>query len=97
MNISEYKNFLLQNIQPWAKEASGGREINCRCFYCPDSKTRSKGHMYIKIPQSENDISTFYCQKCKTTGIVKLNFFLLLKELHLSIVKIFIKKPKKKV
>lgn len=70
MNISEYKNFLLQNIQPWAKEVSGGREINCRCFYCPDSKTRSKGHMYIKIPQSENDVSTFYCQKCKTTGIV---------------------------
>lgn len=70
MNIKEYKNFLLQNIQPWAKEASGGREINCRCFYCPDSKTKSKGHMYIKIPQSENDVSTFYCQKCKTTGIV---------------------------
>ena len=70
MNINDYKTFLLNTIQPWAKEASGGREINCRCFYCPDSKTRSKGHMYIKIPQSENDVSTFYCQKCKTTGIV---------------------------
>lgn len=70
MDIKEYKYFLLRNIQPWAKEASGGREINCRCFYCADSKTRSKGHMYIKIPRTENDVSTFYCQKCKTAGIV---------------------------
>lgn len=70
MDIKEYKTYLLQNIQPWAKEASGGREINCRCFYCPDSKDRRKGHMYIKIPQTSNDVSTFYCQKCKTAGVV---------------------------
>lgn len=70
MDIRNFKIHLLQSIQPWAKEASGGREINCRCFYCPDSKNRSKGHMYIKIPQSENDVSTFYCQKCKSAGVV---------------------------
>lgn len=70
MEKTEYKLHLLQNIKPWAKEASGGKEINCRCFYCSDSKTYSKGHMYIKIPQTENDVSTFYCQKCKTSGIV---------------------------
>lgn len=70
MNANEYKNFLLHYIKPWAKEVSGGREINCRCFYCADSKTKSKGHMYIKIPQSQNEVSTFYCQKCKTAGIV---------------------------
>lgn len=70
MDIREYKIYLLQNIRPWAKEASGGREINCRCFYCADSNNRKSGHMYIKVPQSQNDVSTFYCQKCKTTGIV---------------------------
>lgn len=70
MDFKDYKTYLLQNIRPWAKEASGGREVNCRCFYCPDSNNRRSGHMYIKIPQSENDVPTFYCQKCKTTGLV---------------------------
>lgn len=70
MDIQNYKNYLLQTIKPWAKLASGGREINCRCFYCADSKNRNSGHMYIKIPQSDNDISVFYCQKCKTTGVI---------------------------
>ena len=52
MNSEVYRNFLLANI-PSASKASGGREVTCRCFYCPDSVDKSHGHMYISIPQSD--------------------------------------------
>lgn len=70
MNTTAYKEFLLANIKPWAKEASGGRMIICRCFYCSDSKHQNHGHFYISIPQNGKEPSLFYCQKCKTGGVV---------------------------
>lgn len=70
MNSAAYKEFLLANIKPWAREGSGGRMIVCRCFYCSDSKHRSHGHFYISIPQKDNEPSLFYCQKCKAGGVV---------------------------
>lgn len=70
MDQSSYKEFLLSNIKPWAKEGSGGRVIICRCFYCSDSKHQNHGHFYISIPQKDTEPSLFYCQKCKTGGIV---------------------------
>lgn len=70
MDSERYKSFLLSNIKPWAKLAGGGREINCRCFYCFDSKQSNHGHFYISIPQSKEEFSQFYCQKCKAKGIV---------------------------
>lgn len=70
MNTASFKEFLLNNIKPWAKEASGGRVVLCRCFYCSDSKHISHGHFYISIPQKDTEPSLFYCQKCKTGGIV---------------------------
>lgn len=68
-NSDDYRKYLLLTI-PGAKPASGGREINCRCFECPDSEDRSHGHFYISIPQKEDEPSKFYCQKCHCRGWV---------------------------
>lgn len=67
--LTNYKEFLLSNI-PSAKSVSGGREINCRCFYCGDSTNKNKGHFYISIPKSDNELSFFNCFKCPAQGIV---------------------------
>lgn len=69
MNSELYRNFLLANI-PSASKASGGREITCRCFYCPDSVDKSHGHMYISIPQNETEPSMYHCFKCQSSGVV---------------------------
>jgi hypothetical protein len=66
---SDYRQFLLDTI-PSAKLASGGREVNCRCFYCPDSRDIRHGHFYISIPDKSSDPSTYYCQKCHAAGMV---------------------------
>lgn len=76
MDIEGYKNFLLHNL-PKAKIVSGGKEINCRCQYCSDSKNLSKGHFYISIPQNDNELSFFNCVKCHTHGIVSHNTLIL--------------------
>ena len=70
MNNDKYKNYLLTHIKPWAKPASGGRVINCRCPYCADSKDPRKGHFYISIPQKDGEPSLYYCHKCMSKGIV---------------------------
>lgn len=69
MNFQNYKDYLLRLI-PTAKPASGGRVINCRCFYCPDSRDPRSKHFYISIPQSETDLSLYYCHKCHSSGVV---------------------------
>ena len=69
MNLEQYAQFLLQRI-PTAKKASGGRVINCRCFYCPDSRDPRSKHFYISIPQSDNEPSYYYCHKCHASGVV---------------------------
>ena len=69
MDFNDYKQFLLSNI-PTAKEASGGKFIACRCFYCPDGKSRDSRHFYIHIPESNDDPSWYYCHKCHNSGIV---------------------------
>ena len=71
MSFSEdYYQYLMTHIQPICKPASGGSWLNCRCFYCPDSRNPNHAHMYISIPQSETDVSVYYCQKCKAVGLV---------------------------
>lgn len=65
----KFVDFIKSNI-PEAKIVSGGREILCRCRYCPDSRDHSHAHMYIHIPQDKGDISTFNCFKCHMSGIV---------------------------
>ena len=69
MDFKLYKEFLLSNI-PTAKEASGGKFIACRCFYCPDGKSKDSRHFYIHIPESNDDPSWYYCHKCHNTGVV---------------------------
>ena len=69
VDSSYYGEFLKTNI-PTARYASGGKEILCRCFYCPDSADMSSAHFYIQIPQNKNEVSKFYCHKCHTSGYV---------------------------
>ena len=69
MNAEVFREFIINNLPPWAESAAGGKEIVTRCKYCPDSKNPKKGHMYIKVPH-DDELSTYYCQKCKETGLV---------------------------
>ena len=73
--FQDYYQFLLSTI-PSAKSASGGKEVKCRCFYCPDSKTLSHSHFYISIPQTKDEPSKYYCQKCGERGYVTHNTLL---------------------
>ena len=73
--FEEYTQFLLSAI-PSAHTASGGREVKCRCFYCPDSKVLSHSHFYISIPSTKEEPSKYYCQKCGECGIVTHNTLL---------------------
>lgn len=68
--MNEYSLYLQTHIKPWCKEASGGRVVNCRCFYCSDSRNMNHGHFYISIPEKDDEPSLYYCQKCKVGGIV---------------------------
>ena len=67
MNSEEYIKLLMDNI-PTAKLASGGSEIICKCFDCPDDGDHH--HLYISIPQTEDDLSFYNCFKCSSKGIV---------------------------
>lgn len=69
MNLNNYRDFLLSHIQT-AKSASGGKVVNCRCFYCPDSNDPRSKHFYISIPPTNEDFSFYYCHKCGCRGIV---------------------------
>lgn len=69
MDIDRYREFLKRNI-PNARDASGNREIVCRCFSCPDSKDPNNGHFYISIPKDDQELSFFNCFKCNYSGIV---------------------------
>lgn len=69
MDIERYKLHLLHSIKS-AKLASGNRVINCRCFFCPDSRNPNSAHMYISIPQNPTDPSLYYCHKCQASGLV---------------------------
>jgi hypothetical protein len=69
MDIEKYKEFLLNYI-PSASLVSGGKEISCRCMECPDSHDPRNKHMYISIPQNNEDPSMYHCFKCNCAGIV---------------------------
>lgn len=73
MNSDEYRVFLQTKLTQIGRfNAPGGvNHIVTRCFYCPDSKNRNHGHMYILIPPDKsNTPSYFYCQKCHSSGLV---------------------------
>ena len=60
----------IKTMIPGSHEASGGKEIVCRCRYCPDSSDPNHGHMYVSVPQEPNDPILFHCFKCQTSGIL---------------------------
>ena len=72
MNSEQYKNYLMSAI-PRARLVSGGKEILCRCFECPDSYNINNAHFYISIPQSEDEPSLYHCFKCNCAGVVTYN------------------------
>lgn len=66
----EYIAFL-QEALGRSKVVSGGRELQTRCKDCPDSSDPgSFGHLYISIPQSEEEVSLFDCKKCGAHGMI---------------------------
>ena len=69
MNVDQYRQLLLKKI-PTAKVASGGKVVNCRCMYCPDSKNPSSKHFYISIPPDDKTPSLYYCHLCHNSGVV---------------------------
>ena len=70
MNVENYKRLLLERI-PTAKISSGGKEINCRCMYCGDSKKSARSrHFYISLPTNDTTPSLYYCQLCHNSGVM---------------------------
>lgn len=54
---------------PSAKLVSGGKEINLRCRYCPDSRNLNSAHMYINL--GYNNTPMYHnCFKCHSKGIL---------------------------
>lgn len=66
------KNFInaIKQIDPQAKEASGGREVVIRCRFCGDSKDPKHAHFYISVPQTQDELAFYHCKKCPNHGIV---------------------------
>ena len=60
-----YKDYLL-SVLPYAKLASNNNEIVCRCFYCDDHSR----HLYISIPNDNNELSYYNCFRCPAKGIM---------------------------
>lgn len=67
MDKDRYFNFLLSTLKD-ARPASGRKEIVCQCYYCQD--TGHHHHMYVSVPQTEDEPSLFHCFKCHTGGMV---------------------------
>lgn len=59
---------------PNIKTASGGTELVCRCPFCGDSKDPNHAHLYISVPNSEEDLSFYHCKKCPSHGVVDIDF-----------------------
>lgn len=60
----------MRKLIPYIKEVSGGSELVCRCRYCDDSSDMSKAHMYIKVPQEDDDVPLYHCFKCNSSGVL---------------------------
>ena len=67
--IDNITNKILYSF-PSSKITSGGKEICMKCLYCSDSIKSNHGHMYIHIPQNDDDVFMFFCFKCQVSGII---------------------------
>ena len=70
------QNFIdmIKSFYPTARAVAGNREIVVRCRECGDSNDPTHAHMYISVPQTENEISLYNCKKCNACGIVDDSF-----------------------
>ena len=69
MNPKYFMDTLLSELKPWAKRASGYREIVTRCKYCSDSRNPNQGHFYISCI-TEDEPAFYNCFKCPAQGLV---------------------------
>ena len=69
MDPKYYMDTLLSELKPWAKRASGYKEIVTRCKYCSDSKDQRQGHFYISNI-TEDEPSYYNCFKCPAQGLI---------------------------
>lgn len=69
------QNFInrIRSFYPNLKVASGGSEIVCRCCFCGDSKDPKHAHLYISVPQSEEDLAFYHCKKCLSHGMLDID------------------------
>lgn len=70
------QNFInrIRSFYPNIKVASGQSELICRCPFCGDSKDLKHAHMYISVPQSEEELAFYDCKKCPAHGVVDIDF-----------------------
>ena len=66
------QNFInmIKSFYPQVKVASGGKEVVVRCQQCGDSKDPKHAHLYIKVPQTANELALYQCKKCNFRGVV---------------------------
>ena len=65
---------MIKSFYPTAKIVSGRRQLVLRCKACGDSKDQKHAHLYVKVPQSPDELPLYQCKKCMTSGIVNEDF-----------------------
>lgn len=65
---------MIQSFYPEAKPVAGRRELVLRCRECGDSDNIKHAHLYVKVPQSDTELSFYHCKKCDSTGLVDDKF-----------------------
>lgn len=56
--------------------AAGGKECTIRCPFCGDSKSNPRAQkMYVGLNRKRNNVISFNCFKCNSSGDVGLAFF----------------------
>lgn len=70
------QNFInrIRSFYPNLKVASGGSEVVCRCPFCGDSKDLKHAHLYLSVPQNEEELSFYHCKRCPAHGVVDIDF-----------------------
>lgn len=69
----------LKTLQVWNLTANR-KDIAVRCPLCGDSKKHQNScHLYIKLEVADDEPYTFYCQRCRSKGIVDREFLKMLR------------------
>lgn len=78
----DFKNILIDELlkRQYSRMNSNKSELMMRCPFCGDSiKHANSTHLYIKMPESDKEPFLYYCQRCKSSGIIDKDFFRALK------------------